>query len=219
MLAAEEKEKSVEKTRADLQEKEANDLLRKKKGEGVKVKALLELKEHLDKVVEKGWKVYKTGGVHNFNDKRTSKPDIRYFGRLDGKNPLIIFQKLVPVSLFFYLATCAEKVRIRHAVLNTCLEGVDIALLAEKISDIQKQGWCPCQVAAVDETILEWRGDGEWVRYIPGKPHDLGLEVHVLAVFSDKANQKPYVLGLSPHWASPKQRILTPLDHSTLAIF
>ena len=66
-----------------------------------------------------------------------------------------------------------------------CLSA-NIPNLAKAISDAQQEAWIPGKVAAVDETILAWKGEGEWVKFIPNKPHPLGLEVHVLAVFSTK---------------------------------
>jgi hypothetical protein len=51
---------------------------------------------------------------------------------------------------------------------------------------------------------------GENVTTIPGKPHEKGIELFVLASFSDKDERKPYILGFEPRWGVPYPK---PLDY------
>ena len=73
--------------------------------------------------------------------------------------------------------------------MSQCLSMGDVPKFAKLMSDAQMECWDPCLVVAIDETIMEWLGNGEWIHYIPGKPTQR---------VSGEDNQKPYIGCLSP---------------------
>lgn len=93
-------------------------------------------------------------------------------------------------------------------VISKCLSA-DVGKLASILSFSFKTEWRSGRTVAIDKTIFQWLGTGDWIVYIPGKPHPRGLMVYVLATFSDKYQRKPYILGCIPHFGPIP---LTPLD-------
>jgi hypothetical protein len=90
---------------------------------------------------------------------------------------------------------------------------VDIHDLSRQISFVQKTLWIGGRVLVVDETVLAWLGTGKWKVNLPGKPHPKGMELFVMAQFSSKHGQKPYILGVYPHFPLPgAKQPVTPLN-------
>jgi hypothetical protein len=100
----------------------------------------------------------------------------------------------------------------RYHVITQCLDA-DIEALSSHLSDVQMKGWKAGEIAAADETILGWLGEGEWKVKIKGKPTPEGLMLYALASFSDKEERKPYLLAVVPHWGHPKPKPLDCVKH------
>jgi len=99
----------------------------------------------------------------------------------------------------------------RYGIISSCLL-VPMIEFCRIWSSYQQKCWNPSDIIAADETIFEWLGNGNHSIVIPGKPHPSGLEVFILACFSDptpNGRKKPFILGCFPHWGFPKP---TPLD-------
>ena len=85
----------------------------------------------------------------------------------------------------------------RYSFLNSCLD-IDIVDFAEKLSFFLMQGWSAGEIAAIDETIFEWLGEGEFTQHIAGKPHPDGLMVFFLLFFRIRQIESLMFSGLSP---------------------